>query len=190
MYLRRLEILGFKSFAQKTELNFPLGVAAIVGPNGCGKSNVLDAIRWCLGEQSAKALRGGEMADVIFNGADTRQPVGMAEVTMTFTDCEEQLGTAYHEVSITRRVYRDGKGEYLLNKTLCRLRDIQELFMDTGIGRSAYSIMEQGKIDLILSSRPEDRRAVFEEAAGITKYKSQRRDATRKLEQTEINLAA
>ena len=188
MYLRRLEILGFKSFAQKTELNFPLGVAAVVGPNGCGKSNVLDAIRWCLGEQSAKALRGGEMADVIFNGADTRQPVGMAEVTLTFTDCEEQLGTAYHEVSITRRVYRDGKGEYLLNKTLCRLRDIQELFMDTGIGRSAYSIMEQGKIDLILSSRPEDRRAVFEEAAGITKYKSQRRDATRKLEQTEGNL--
>ena len=188
MYLRRLEILGFKSFAQKTELSFPLGVAAVVGPNGCGKSNVLDAIRWCLGEQSAKALRGGEMADVIFNGADTRQPVGMAEVTLTFTDCEEQLGTAYHEVSITRRVYRDGKGEYLLNKTGCRLRDIQELFMDTGIGRSAYSIMEQGKIDLILSSRPEDRRAVFEEAAGITKYKSQRRDATRRLEQTEGNL--
>ena len=188
MYLRRLEILGFKSFAQKTELNFPLGVAAVVGPNGCGKSNVLDAIRWCLGEQSAKALRGGEMADVIFNGADSRQPVGMAEVTLTFTDCEEQLGTAYHEVSITRRVYRDGKGEYLLNRTGCRLRDIQELFMDTGIGRSAYSIMEQGKIDLILSSRPEDRRAVFEEAAGITKYKSQRRDAARKLEQTEGNL--
>ncbi len=189
MHLRRLEILGFKSFAQKTELSFPLGVTAVVGPNGCGKSNVLDAIRWCLGEQSAKALRGGEMADVIFNGTDTRQPVGMAEVTMTFTDCEAQLGTDYHEVSITRRVYRDGKGEYLLNKTGCRLRDIQELFMDTGIGRSAYSIMEQGKIDLILSSRPEDRRAVFEEAAGITKYKSQRRDATRKLEQTDANLA-
>ncbi len=188
MYLRRLEILGFKSFAQKTELNFPHGVAAVVGPNGCGKSNVLDAIRWCLGEQSAKALRGGEMADVIFNGADTRQPLGMAEVTMTFTDCEEQLGTAYHEVSISRRVYRDGRGEYLLNRTVCRLRDIQELFMDTGIGRSAYSIMEQGKIDLILSSRPEDRRAIFEEAAGITKYKSQRKEATRKLEQTETNL--
>ena len=188
MYLRRLEILGFKSFAQKTELNFPHGVAAVVGPNGCGKSNVLDAIRWCLGEQSAKALRGGEMADVIFNGADSRAAVGMAEVTMTFTGCEAQLGTAYHEVSISRRVYRDGKGEYLLNRTLCRLRDIQELFMDTGVGRSAYSIMEQGKIDLILSSRPEDRRAIFEEAAGITKYKSQRKEATRKLEQTETNL--
>ena len=188
MYLRRLEIHGFKSFATKTELNFPHGVAAVVGPNGCGKSNVLDAIRWCLGEQSAKALRGGEMADVIFNGADSRQAVGMAEVTMTFTDCEEQLGTAYHEVSISRRVYRDGRGEYLLNRTLCRLRDIQELFMDTGIGRSAYSIMEQGKIDLILSSRPEDRRAIFEEAAGITKYKSQRKEAARKLEHTETNL--
>ena len=188
MYLRRLEILGFKSFAQKTELNFPHGVAAVVGPNGCGKSNVLDAIRWCLGEQSAKALRGGEMADVIFNGADSRAAVGVAEVTMTFTDCEAQLGTAFHEVSITRRVYRDGRGEYLLNRTLCRLRDIQELFMDTGVGRSAYSIMEQGKIDLILSSRPEDRRAIFEEAAGITKYKAQRREATRKLEQTETNL--
>ena len=188
MYLRRLEILGFKSFATKTELNFPHGVAAVVGPNGCGKSNVLDAIRWCLGEQSAKALRGGEMADVIFNGADSRQAVGMAEVTMTFTDCEEQLGTAYHEVSISRRVYRDGRGEYLLNRTLCRLRDIQELFMDTGIGRSAYSIMEQGKIDLILSARPEDRRAIFEEAAGITKYKSQRKEAARKLEHTDTNL--
>ena len=188
MYLRRLEILGFKSFAQKTALDFPRGVAAIVGPNGCGKSNVLDAIRWALGEQSAKALRGGEMADVIFNGADGRQPVGMAEVTMTFAECEEQLGTAYHEVSVTRRVYRDGKSEYLLNKTLCRLRDIQELFMDTGVGRSAYSIMEQGRIDQIISTRPEDRRAIFEEAAGITKYKSQRREATRKLEQTDANL--
>ena len=190
MYLRRLEILGFKSFAQKTALDFPRGVAAVVGPNGCGKSNVLDAIRWALGEQSAKALRGGEMADVIFNGADSRQAVGMAEVTMTFAECEEQLGTDYHEVSITRRVYRDGKGEYLLNKTLCRLRDIQEMFMDTGIGRSAYSIMEQGRIDQIISTRPEDRRAIFEEAAGITKYKSQRREATRKLEHTmEISSA-
>ncbi len=188
MYLRRLEILGFKSFAQKTALDFPRGVAAIVGPNGCGKSNVLDAIRWALGEQSAKALRGGEMADVIFNGADSRQAVGMAEVTMTFAECEAQLGTDYHEVSISRRVYRDGKGEYLLNKTLCRLRDIQEMFMDTGIGRSAYSIMEQGRIDQIISTRPEDRRAIFEEAAGITKYKSQRREATRKLEHTDANL--
>jgi chromosome segregation protein len=188
MYLRQLAILGFKSFAQKTELNFPHGVAAVVGPNGCGKSNILDAIRWALGEQSAKALRGGEMADVIFNGTDSRQPLGVAEVSLTFTGCEAELGVAYNEVCITRRVYRDGRGEYLLNKTVCRLRDIQELFMDTGIGRSAYSIMEQGKLDLILSARPEDRRAVFEEAAGITKYKVQRREATRKLEQTDANL--
>jgi chromosome segregation protein len=189
MYLRQLAILGFKSFATKTELNFPRGVAAVVGPNGCGKSNVLDAIRWALGEQSAKALRGSEMADVIFNGADTRAAIGVAEVSLTFGDCEAELGTEYSEVCITRRVYRDGRGEYLLNRAHCRLRDIQELFMDTGIGRSAYSIMEQGKIDLILSARPEDRRAVFEEAAGITKYKSQRREAARKLEQTEANLA-
>ena len=188
MYLRQLAILGFKSFALKTELNFPHGVAAVVGPNGCGKSNILDAIRWALGEQSAKALRGGEMADVIFNGTDARQPLGVAEVSLTFTGCEAELGTDYNEVCITRRVYRDGRGEYLLNKTVCRLRDIQELFMDTGIGRSAYSIMEQGKLDLILSARPEDRRAVFEEAAGITRYKVQRREATRKLEQTEANL--
>jgi chromosome segregation protein len=188
MYLRQLAILGFKSFAQKTELNFPHGVAAVVGPNGCGKSNILDAIRWALGEQSAKALRGGEMADVIFNGTDSRPPLGVAEVSLTFTGCEAELGVAYNEVCITRRVYRDGRGEYLLNKTVCRLRDIQEMFMDTGIGRSAYSIMEQGKLDLILSARPEDRRAVFEEAAGITKYKVQRREATRKLEQTDLNL--
>ncbi len=188
MHLRQLAILGFKSFAQKTELNFPHGVAAVVGPNGCGKSNILDAIRWALGEQSAKALRGSEMADVIFNGTDTRQPLGVAEVSLTFTGCEAELGTDYNEVCITRRVYRDGRGEYLLNRTVCRLRDIQELFMDTGIGRSAYSIMEQGKLDMILSARPEDRRAVFEEAAGITKYKAQRREATRKLEQTEANL--
>lgn len=188
MYLRQLEIFGFKSFAQKTQLDFPHGVAAVVGPNGCGKSNILDAIRWALGEQSAKALRGGEMSDVIFNGADSRAAVGVAEVSMTFGDCEADLGTDFNEVRITRRVYRDGRGEYLLNKTVCRLRDIQELFMDTGIGRSAYSIMEQGKIDLILSSRPEDRRAIFEEAAGITKYKSQRREASRKLEHTEANL--
>ena len=188
MYLRQLEIFGFKSFAQKTELNFPLGVAAVVGPNGCGKSNVLDAIRWGLGEQSAKALRGGEMSDVIFSGTDSRAAVGLAEVSLTFADSEAELGTDYNEVRITRRVYRDGRGEYLMNKTVCRLRDIQELFMDTGIGRSAYSIMEQGKIDLILSSRPEDRRAIFEEAAGITKYKSQRREASRKLEQTDGNL--
>ncbi len=188
MYLQSLELFGFKSFAPKTKLEFHRGVTAVVGPNGCGKSNVLDAMRWVLGEQSAKALRGGEMADVIFSGTDSRAAVGMAEVSMTFAECEEALGLDWHEVTITRRVFRDGGSEYLLNKTPCRLKDIHNLFMDTGIGRSAYSIMEQGKIDMILSSRPEDRRAIFEEAAGITKYKSQKKEALRKLEATEANL--
>lgn len=188
MHLKSLEILGFKSFAPKTTLNFDRGVTCVVGPNGCGKSNVLDSIRWVLGEQSAKALRGGEMTDVIFSGTDSRPAMGMAEVSMTFTECEEALGLDYHEVKITRRVFREGGSEYLLNGTPCRLKDIHQLFMDTGVGRSAYSIMEQGKIDQILSSRPEDRRAIFEEAAGITKYKAQRKEALRKLEATEANL--
>src|SRR3954463_11370237 len=188
MHLQSLDLFGFKSFADKTTFEFHEGITAVVGPNGCGKSNVLDAIRWVLGEQSAKALRGGEMADVIFSGTDSRAAVGMAEVSMTFAECEEALGLDWHEVTITRRVFRDGGSEYLLNKTPCRLKDIHNLFMDTGIGRSAYSIMEQGKIDMILSSRPEDRRAIFEEAAGITKYKSQKKEALRKLEATEANL--
>src|ERR1051325_7348116 len=188
MHLHSLELIGFKSFADKTLFEFHEGVTAIVGPNGCGKSKVLDAARWVLGEQSAKALRGGEMADVIFNGTETRKPVGFGEVSLTFTNCGSELGVDWHDVRVTRRVYRDGNSEYLLNKTPCRLRDIQALFADTGVGRSAYSIMEQGKIDLILSSRPEDRRSVFEEAAGITKYKTQKKEALRKLEATEANL--
>src|SRR5437867_1942601 len=188
MHLQSLELLGFKSFADKTTFNFHEGITAIVGPNGCGKSNVLDAVRWALGEQSAKSLRGDEMADVIFNGAETRKPVGFAEISLTFTDCAEELGIEWYEVRVTRRVYRDGNSEYLLNKTLCRLRDVQNLFADTGIARAAYSMMEQGKIDMILSSRPEDRRAIFEEAAGITKYKAQKREALRKLEASEANL--
>src|SRR3954451_10134157 len=188
MHLQSLELFGFKSFADKTVFNFHEGVTAIVGPNGCGKSNVLDAVKWALGEQSAKSLRGEEMADVIFNGTDSRKPVGFAEVSLTFTDCVEELGIDWHDVRVTRRVYRDGNSEYLLNKTVCRLRDIQSLFADTGIARTAYSMMEQGRIDMILSSRPEDRRAVFEEAAGITKYKTQKREALRKLEATEANL--
>jgi chromosome segregation protein len=188
MYLQSLEMIGFKSFALRTVLNFHRGVTAVVGPNGCGKSNVLDAIRWVLGEQSARALRGGEMADVIFSGTDSRPALGMAEVSMTFAECEKELGVEWNEVCVTRRVFRDGKSEYFLNKAPCRLRDIHQLFMDTGVGRSAYSIMEQGKIDLILSSRPEDRRTIFEEAAGITKYKAQKKEALRKLEYTEANL--
>jgi chromosome segregation protein len=188
MHLQSLELFGFKSFADKTLFNFHEGVTAIVGPNGCGKSNLLDAIKWVLGEQSAKSLRGGEMADVIFNGTDNRKPLSFAEVSLTFTDCASELNVDWHDVRVTRRVYRDGISEYLLNKTPCRLKDIQNLFADTGVARSAYSMMEQGKIDMILSSRPEDRRAVFEEAAGITKYKSQKKEALRKLEATEANL--
>src|SRR5438128_6835689 len=188
MHLESLELFGFKSFADKTVFNFHDGVTAIVGPNGCGKSNVLDAVRWALGEQSAKSLRGEEMADVIFGGSEKRKPVGFAEVSLTFTDCAAELGIDWHDVQVTRRVYRDGNSEYFLNKTACRLRDIQSLFADTGVARTAYSMMEQGRIDMILSSRPEDRRAVFEEAAGITKYKTQKRDALRKLEATDANL--
>jgi len=188
MRLKSLKLHGFKSFANRTDFEFHPGVTGIVGPNGCGKSNVVDAVRWVLGETSAKALRGGEMADVIFNGTDKRKRVGMAEVTLTLADCEEVLGLDYNEVAFTRRVFRDGKSEYRLNGNVCRLKDIHEILMDTGIGRTAYSIMEQGKIDLLLSSKPEDRRTVFEEAAGITKFKSQKKEALRKLEYTEANL--
>jgi chromosome segregation protein len=194
MYLKNLTMLGFKSFADKTSLNFQPGVTAIVGPNGCGKSNVSDAVRWVLGEQSAKALRGGEMADVIFTGTDGRKPLGMAEVSLTIGEVDEEhlraagVEVSYSEVTVTRRVFRDGGSEYFINKTPCRLKDIQQLFMGTGVGRTSYSIMAQGNITQLLSSKPEDRRLVFEEAAGITKFKAQKREALRKLEYTEQNL--
>ena len=188
MYLKSLTLHGFKSFADKTHFEFATGVTGIVGPNGCGKSNVVDAIRWVLGETSAKALRGDEMADVIFNGTDKRKPVGMAEVTLTMADCEQALKVDYNEVALTRRVFRDGRSEYRLNNTLCRLKDFHDLLAGTGIGRAAYSIMAQGQIDMLLSSKPEDRRSVFEEAAGITKFKSQKKEALRKLDYTEANL--
>ena len=188
MYLKQLDIVGFKSFADKTRLTFDPGLIAIVGPNGCGKSNVSDAIRWVLGEQRPTALRCSKLVDVVFNGTDTRKPLGLAEVSITFAECEKELGTEYHEVTITRRVYRDGSGEYFINKQACRLKDVQHLFMGTGIGTSSYSVMAQGQIDAILSSKPEDRRAVFEEASGITKFKADRKEALRKIEQTEQNL--
>ena len=188
MYLKQLDVIGFKSFADKTRLTFEPGLTAIVGPNGCGKSNVSDAIRWVLGEQKPTALRCSKLVDVVFNGTDTRKPLGLAEVSITFADCEKELGTDYHEVTVTRRVYRDGSGEYFINKQQSRLKDVQHLFMGTGIGTSSYSVMAQGQIDAILSSRPEDRRAVFEEAAGITKFKADRKEALRKIEQTEQNL--
>jgi chromosome segregation protein len=188
LYLKKLNLVGFKSFSQKTELVFEPGMTAIVGPNGCGKSNISDAVRWVLGEQSAKAMRGGQMTDVIFSGTDTKRALNMAEVTLTLADCEEALGTEYHEVSITRRVHRSGEGQYYKNKKPCLLRDIQRLFMDTGIGKGSYSILEQGKIDQILSSHPEDRRLVFEEASGISKYKADKKITMRRLEQTDANL--
>ena len=188
MYLKSVELVGFKSFADKTRLEFEPGMTAIVGPNGCGKSNVSDAIRWVLGESRPTAIRGASMEDCIFNGTDTHKPLGMAEVTLTLADCEKELDLGLHEVSITRRVFRSGESDYFINKKACRRKDIQRLFMDTGIGTDAYSVMEQGKIDRVLSSRPDDRRAVFEEASGITKYKTDKQEALRKLEQTEANL--
>ncbi len=194
MYLKNLTVLGFKSFADKTSLNFQPGVTAIVGPNGCGKSNVSDAIRWVLGEQSAKALRGGEMADVIFNGTDGRKPIGMAEVSITLGEVDEEhlraagVEVSYSEVTVTRRIFRDGGSEYFINKVPCRLKDIQQLFMGTGMGKTSYSILAQGHITQILSSKPEDRRMIFEEAAGITKFKAQKKESLRKLEYTDQNL--
>jgi chromosome segregation protein len=188
VYLKSLEVVGFKSFANKTKLEFEPGMTAIVGPNGCGKSNVSDAVRWVLGEQRARALRGAKMEDVIFNGTDSSKPLGMAEVSITLADCTDSLGVEYDEVCITRRVFRSGESGYFLNRKACRLKDIQRLFMDTGVGTDSYSILEQGKIDQILSSRPDDRRTVFEEASGITKYKADKKEALRKLEHTEANL--
>jgi chromosome segregation protein len=194
MYLKSIQLIGFKSFAEKTTLDFLPGVTAIVGPNGCGKSNISDAIRWVLGEQSAKALRGSEMADVIFSGTEGRRAINLAEVSMTFADVDPTtlslpgVNLDFSEIAITRRVHRDGTGEYFINKTPCRLRDVQSLFLDTGIGRSSYSLMAQGQIDQILSAHPDDRRTIFEEAAGINKYKHQKKEALRKLEYTEANL--
>jgi chromosome segregation protein len=187
MHFKQIEMIGFKSFADRTAIRLDQGMTAVVGPNGCGKSNILDATRWALGEQSAKQLRGAHMQDVVFNGSEQRAPMGMAEVTLTFDNSDGALPIDFSEVQVTRRVYRSGESEYLINKAPCRLRDIQELFMDTGIGTNAYSMIGQGKISMVLSSKPEDRRYLFEEAAGIIKYKSRKKLALRKLDQAEQN---
>ena len=188
MFLKSLEIRGFKSFADKTELNFKKGITAIVGPNGSGKSNVSDSVRWVLGEQSAKTLRGDKMEDVIFTGTEYRKPIGYAQVSLTLDNSSGELPLDYLEVKVTRKLFRSGESEYLINNSPCRLKDVVNLFMDTGIGKEGYSLIGQGKIDSILSGKPEDRRAILEEAAGIVKFKSRKGEAEKKLKNTEENL--
>ncbi|HET6363806.1 MAG TPA: AAA family ATPase, partial [Nitrospirota bacterium] len=190
MQLKTLEMIGFKSFSDKTKVTFQQGVTAVVGPNGCGKSNISDAIRWVLGEQSAKHLRGDKMEDVIFNGSESRKPQGMADVTLTLTNVAGNLSSEfgeYEEIEITRRLYRSGDSEYLINKIPCRLKDIRDLMMDAGVGAKIHAIIEQDKVDQILSSKPQDRRFLFEEVAGVMKYKARRQEALSKLESTQQN---
>ncbi len=186
--LTRLELIGFKSFADRTRFDFAPGITAIVGPNGSGKSNIVDAVRWILGEQSAKNLRGGEMTDVIFNGSTTRKSLGMAEVTMTFDNTRRQLSADSDEVQITRRVYRDGEGEYAINGRGARLKDVKELFLGSGAGHGAYSIIEQGRVDALLAASTKDRRSIFEEAAGISRFKAKKLESIRKLERVDADL--
>src|SRR3954454_21676377 len=198
MRIKRLEITGFKSFVDRVVLKFPDPITAVVGPNGCGKSNIVDAIRWVMGEQSAKHLRGRAMDDVIFAGSESRGPAGMAEVSLTF-DAQAMPGTAEaggvpwgaagpEEVVVTRRLYRGGESEYLLGGVPCRLRDIVDFFLGTGVGSKAYAIIEQGRIGFIVSSRPEDRRTLIDEAAGITKYKAKKKLAERRMDSTRQHL--
>ena len=188
MHLKRLDIFGFKSFADKLEIVFPAGITAVVGPNGSGKSNISDAIRWVLGEQSIRTLRGARMEDIIFAGSEQRKPLGMAEVTLVIDNAEGKLPLDFSEVSVTRRVYRSGESEFFINRAPVRLREIQDIFLDTGLGKEAYSMIGQGKIDAILSARSEERRAIFEEAAGIMRYKQKKAVAVRKMDETEANM--
>ena len=189
MYLKRIEIAGFKSFADKTVIDFENSVTAVVGPNGSGKSNITEAIRWVLGEQSAKSLRGGKMPDIIFAGSDTRKQLNIAEVTVILDNSDHYLPLEYNEISVTRRYRRTGESEFFINKQSCRLKDIQELFLDSGLGKESFSIISQGKVEAIFSSKPEDRRGIFEEAAGVLKYKQRKKKAEQKLFETEDNLS-
>ena len=188
MYLKSIEIHGFKSFANKIVFDFHNGITGIVGPNGSGKSNVADAVRWVLGEQSAKQLRGASMQDVIFAGTENRKPLSYAYVAITLDNADHQLAVDYSEVTVARRVYRSGESEYLINGNPCRLKDVSELFYDTGIGKEGYSIIGQGQIERILSGKPEERRELFDEAAGIVKYKRRKVTAQKKLESERENL--
>ncbi len=188
MYLKRLEMYGFKSFADKTVLEFMPGITTVIGPNGSGKSNISDCILWILGEQSMKSLRGQKAEDIIFAGTQNRKSLGFAEGSLVIDNSDGKLPIEYNEVIVTRRIYRSGESGYFINKTPCRLKDILELFMDTGIGKDGYSIIGQGKIDQILSNKSEDRRHIFEEAAGIVKYRTRKNESEKKLEQTKLNL--
>ena len=191
MKIKSLEMTGFKSFVDRLHLSFPEGITTIVGPNGCGKSNVVDAILWAIGERSAKHLRGKLMEDVIFGGTDGRKPLGMAEVSLTFSN-EDGSAPAefqeYTEITITRRLFRSGESEFLINRTPCRLRDIIDLFLDTGIGVNGYSIVEQGRVEGLINANPQDRRFLIEEAGGIAKYKERKRLALMKMDATQQNL--
>ncbi len=191
MKIKRLEIKGFKSFHDKTVFDFRPGITAVVGPNGSGKSNVLEGIRWVMGEQRVRSLRGKKMEDVIFNGSETRKPVGMAEVRLVLSTDDGIVPPTmaeYDEIMITRRLFRDGESQYEINNIPCRLSDVTDFFMDTGVGRNSYAIIEQGRVDMVVASKPEDRRLFIEEAAGITRYKSRKEIALKKLEQTKQNL--
>ncbi|MBQ3942700.1 MAG: AAA family ATPase, partial [Elusimicrobia bacterium] len=189
MYLKKLELCGFKSFADKTTLTFEKGVSAIIGPNGCGKSNISDSIRWCLGEKRTKSMRTKAMQDVIFGGTKTRAATGMAEVTLTFDNSQNMIPIDFSEVAITRKLFRSGESEYFINKTQCRLKDIVDLFLDTGIGTGGYSIIEQNKVEELVMANPETRREFFEEAAGVAKYKVRREDTLHRLKNIEIDLS-
>ena len=188
MYLKSIEVQGFKSFANKIVFDFHNGITGIVGPNGSGKSNVADAVRWVLGEQRVKQLRGGNMQDVIFSGTENRKPLSYASVAITLDNSDHQLAVDFEEVTVTRKLYRSGESEYLLNGSTCRLKDINELFYDTGIGKEGYSIIGQGQIDKILSGKPEERRELFDEAAGIVKFKRRKNMSVKKLEDERANL--